>query len=69
MVFGKLKNHKASYKLRPIVNKRINPTYDIEKYMTKQYEKMILQTLKADISINSTKDFIQKLNEYTRCGY
>lgn len=35
--------------------------YNIEKYMKKQYQKIIRH---LDISINSTKDFIQNINEY-----
>lgn len=41
MIFGKLKGNKTPYRLRLIANKIVSPAYDLEKYMKKQYMKMI----------------------------
>ena len=32
-IFGKFKDHKNPPKFRPVVNKKEEPTYDLEKYM------------------------------------
>ena len=38
-LFGRLKDHKDPYTIRPIVNKKEAPTYDLEKYMEKYAKK------------------------------
>ena len=58
--FGRYKDHKKPPSMRPTVNKKEEPTYFLEKYMTK-INKMFLF---GDInSLNSTEDFIRKLKE------
>ena len=46
--------------MRPIVNKKVGPTYFLEKYMMKIYKRFLPD---GNNSLNSTKDFIRKFKE------
>ena len=39
--FGRLKGHKDPYTIRPIVNKKGDLTYDLEKYMKNVYREIV----------------------------
>ena len=59
-IFGRIKDHKEPPTIRPIVNKKEAPTYDLKRYMKSLYKNLLPFSIAA---FTSTEDFINKFRE------
>ena len=59
-IFGRLKDHKDPFTIRPIVNKKEAPTYSLEKYMKNIYREILTE---SETTLQSTEDFIKRFRE------
>ena len=59
-IFGRLKDNKDPHTMRPIVNKKGFPTYEIEKSMNNIYKEILSE---SETTLQSTKNVIKRLRE------